>query len=134
MSNGRSGPQPMQGDQTPLVLIIEDEEAIADALALVIEEAGYTVAAASSGPKALEAVQAGVRPQLIISDFMMPQMDGAVLIRAIRDVLGTDTPPIVLMSAAGLRYIRSAEADAYLAKPFTLEAVESLLLRFLPEV
>jgi CheY-like chemotaxis protein len=134
VSNALRGPQPMQGDQTPLVLIIEDEDAIADALALVIEEAGYAVASASSGPKALEAVQAGGRPQLIVSDFIMPQMDGAALIRAIRDVLGTDTPPIVLMSAAGPRYIRSAEADAYLPKPFTLEAVESLLLRFLPQI
>lgn len=134
MNTVRGGPPPMQSEQTPLVLIIEDEEAIADALALVIEEAGYAVAAASSGPKALEAVQAGVRPQLIISDFMMPQMDGAALIRAIRDIMGRGTPPIVLMSAAGPRYLRSAEADAYLPKPFTLEAIESLLLRFLPEV
>jgi CheY-like chemotaxis protein len=134
VSNALRGPQPMQGDQTPLVLIIEDEDAIADALALVIEEAGYAVASASSGPEALEVFQAGVRPQLIISDFMMPQMDGAALIREIRDVLGADTPPIVLMSAAGPRYIRAVEADAYLPKPFTLEVVESLLLRFLPEV
>ena len=116
---------------TPVVLIAEDEEPIAEALAYVVQSAGYRAVVAVHGSAALELAHA-LRPDLIMTDLMMPQMGGEELIRALRQTwLGT-VPPIVLMTAAGRRYAEAAGADAVLLKPFEIEEVEALLHRFLP--
>lgn len=122
-----------------VVLIAEDEEPIAQALAYLVEDAGYTAVVAANGRAAFELALAR-RPALIITDLMMPQMSGQELIRALRETwkgeLGQSAappivPPIVLMTAAGRRYAEDAGADALLLKPFELEQVEALLRRFL---
>lgn len=87
---------------TPVVLIVEDEEHIAEALAFVIEEAGYAVRTARNGREALALVAEG-EPNLIISDLMMPQVNGEQLLRELR-ARGIKTP-VVLMSAAGRRHV-----------------------------
>ena len=113
-----------------MVLIAEDEEPIAQVLAYMVEDAGYTVVNAVHGRAALELAYMR-RPDLIITDLMMPQMNGKELIHALRETMQADTPPIVLMTAAGVRYAEDAGADAVLLKPFELEQVEELLQRFL---
>lgn len=113
-----------------VVLIAEDEEPIADALAYLVQSAGYRAVVAVHGAAALELAQAH-RPDLIITDLMMPQMGGEELIRALRQTWPGTAPPIVLMTAAGRRYAEAAGADAVLLKPFEIEEVEALLQRFL---
>lgn len=118
---------------SPLILIAEDEEPIAEALAYVVEEAGYTPLLATHGKEALELARAQ-HPALVITDLMMPHMDGAELITALRadaDANGHNPPPIILMTAAGLRRAEKAGADAVLRKPFNLDELEDLLHRFL---
>jgi two-component system response regulator VicR len=122
-----------RADPRALVLIIDDEEPIAEALAYIVGDAGYATACATSGRMALEIVEAGARPALVITDLMMPQMDGVALIGALRASLGAAMPPVVLMTAAGPRYIASAAADAVLAKPFEIGEVEALLIHFLSD-
>lgn len=113
-----------------IVLIVEDEGPIAEALTYVVEEAGFTALVASHGKAGLNlALQH--RPALILSDVMMPQMGGPELIRAVRAALETRAPPIVLMTAADLRFAQDAGADAVLTKPFELAAIEAMLRRFL---
>lgn len=113
-----------------IVLIVEDEGPIAEALTYVVEEAGFTALVASHGKAGLTlALQH--RPALILSDVMMPQMGGPELIRAVRAALETRAPPIVLMTAADLRFAKDAGADAVLTKPFELAAIEAMLRRFL---
>lgn len=119
--------------QPSLVLIAEDEEPIAEAIALIVEDAGYTPLLAAHGKQALELARLR-RPVLVISDLMMPQMDGAELIAALRAdaALNGDTPPpVILMTAAGIKRAQAADADALLRKPFNLEDLEELLFRFL---
>jgi DNA-binding response OmpR family regulator len=112
------------------VLIVEDEEPIAEALASIVEEAGYVAIAAPHGKAALElAVQH--RPALIFTDLMMPKMSGSEFIRALRAELNSNTPPIVIMTAGDIRFAMDAGADSVLKKPFELAVVEALLLRFL---
>lgn len=118
--------------QKSLVLIVEDEQPIAEALAFIVEDAGYAVAVAAHGNEALERVRAGECPDLLITDLMMPKMDGAALIRVLRSTLGPRMPPVVLMTAAGPQYAEPVGADAVLDKPFDLHKVESLLQRLLP--
>lgn len=125
--------RPSPTDARKLVLIAEDEGPIADALAFIISDAGYTPLVAAHGREALELARAR-HPKLVITDLMMPQMSGADLIRALREDAsneGIQSVPVVLMTAASGRMTRVAEADAILRKPFDIEEVEALLSRFL---
>lgn len=118
-----------------LVLIAEDEEPIASALILVVEDAGYASIVATHGREALDLCRAH-HPALVITDLMMPYLDGMELIVAIREEAERDgyvPPPIVLMTAAGPRRAQEADADALLRKPFNIADVEDLLHRFLGE-
>ena len=116
-----------------LVLIAEDEEPVAEALALMVADAGYTPLIAVQGKQALDLARER-RPALIITDLMMPFLNGAQLIEAIRADAALDNhrpPPMILMTAAGLRRALEANADVLLKKPFDVSEVEELLLRFL---
>src|SRR5258706_13843536 len=108
----------------------EDEEPIAQALAYLIEDAGYMPVVAVHGKAALEMALAQ-RPDLIITDLMMPQMSGKEFISALRAALDTATPPIILMTAAGRRYTDAAGPNGLLGKPFELSEVENPLERYL---
>lgn len=119
--------------ETPVVLIAEDEEPIAQAIAYIVEDLGYTPAVAIHGKQALELART-YRPALVITDLMMPQMTGAELIRALRQDAAQKeypAPPIILMSAAGRQYVDTVQADAYLPKPFDVVEVEALLEQYL---
>jgi DNA-binding response OmpR family regulator len=116
-------------ERSKTVLIVEDEEHIAEALAFIIEDAGYAVLIAHNGKEALGIITQAV-PDLVISDLMMPQMSGAQLLEALR-AQGKSTLPIVLMSAAGREHIPAVGADATLGKPFEIAEIDALLRRFL---
>jgi CheY-like chemotaxis protein len=114
-------------------LIAEDEEPIAEAIALIVEDAGYTPLVAAHGKQALELARLR-RPALVITDLMMPQMDGTELIATLRADAAADAhapPPIILMTAAGMKRAQEAGANALLRKPFELDDLEALLFRFL---
>ncbi|HEU5442047.1 MAG TPA: response regulator [Ktedonobacterales bacterium] len=117
-----------------VVLIADDDEPIAQALAYIVEECGGLPLVAAHGRQALE-LALTYHPALIITDLMMPQMTGAELMAALRAdaaVGGYRPAAIVLMSAAGTQYMDSLGADAVLPKPFDLTDVEALIERFLP--
>ena len=120
-------------DTAPLVLIVEDEGPIAEAIALIVRDAGFEPMVAADGLQALE--MAGAHPPaLVITDLMMPRLDGAELIAALRSRAALDggsAPPTVLVTAAGLRRAEAAGADAVLRKPFDMAALDRLLRRFL---
>jgi DNA-binding response OmpR family regulator len=116
-----------------LVLIAEDEEPLAETVAFVVQGAGYRPLVALHGRQALELARAR-RPALVITDLMLPHLDGAGLIAALRAEAaagGEAAPPIVLMTAASLALARAAGADVVLRKPFHLVDLEALLRGFL---
>ena len=121
-------------DATPkLILIAEDEAPIADAIAMIVEDVGYTPLVAEHGEEALELARSR-RPDLIITDLMMPRLDGVALISAIREDAMRDghrAPPIILMTAAGMRRAQEVGADAVVRTPFNVEDLEMLIRRFL---
>ncbi|HEX8035630.1 MAG TPA: response regulator [Ktedonobacterales bacterium] len=120
---------------TPLVLILEDEEPIAIALSLIIEDAGYAAVYTTDARHALALVREH-SPALILTDLMMPRMNGGQFVTALREQAsreGIPMPPVVLMTATDLRYATEIGADAVLGKPFDLKTVEALLTRFLPQ-
>ncbi len=115
-----------------LVLIAEDEEPLAETVALAVREAGYTPLIALHGRQALELARAR-RPALLVLDLMLPYLDGATIITALReDARATGTmPPIILMTGASLVQARAAGADVVLRKPFHLADLVRFLHRFL---
>ncbi len=107
----------------PNILVVDDEEDMLETIAYNLERAGHQVARASSGAAAL-ALIGGETPDLIISDVMMPGMDGLAFCAAVRARAATALTPFLFVTGkgqagdkyAGLR----AGADDYVTKPFDL--------------
>jgi DNA-binding response OmpR family regulator len=101
------------------ILLADDESAITDNLAPILERSGFEVVVASDGEQALEQIGASP-PDLIILDVLMPRIDGREVLRQLRGQ-GNWTPVILLtqVGEAGERAMALEEgADDYLNKPF----------------
>lgn len=112
------------------ILIVEDEAPQRDLLAVIFDEAGYKVQRAIHGRQALDII-AEELPDLVISDVMMPVMDGLQLCHWLKSNRATKNIPVILMSAAGSRIADGAGADAFVGKPFSLDDLEALVARLL---
>jgi CheY-like chemotaxis protein len=113
------------------ILVVDDEPSIAQTIGWVLRDEGYEVAFARNGREALERV-AEARPDLVITDIMMPVMDGWALCRALREDPATRAIPVVLTTAVPSLIQRGGvEYSAYLAKPFDLDAVAQTVARAL---
>jgi CheY-like chemotaxis protein len=108
------------------VLVVEDEAPIREFIVGVLTDAGYHVLSARDGAQALAQVQA-TPPALVITDLMMPHMNGAELCRRIKAAFPDATIPVIMMSAGGLQPLRASGADAVLAKPFDIEQLLDLV-------
>jgi CheY-like chemotaxis protein len=130
---GHSGHGVPRPPQPYLVLVAEDDEPVAEAIALLILDAGYAVLRAAHGREAFELYRRH-RPALIMTDLMMPYMSGADLIIAVQKEAaanGAPAPPIIVVTAANWRLAQEVGADAVVQKPFDLNQIEVLLLRYL---
>lgn len=109
------------------ILLVEDEQTLAETIKLNLELEGYTVNAVGDGKKALKAFKQG-RYNLIILDVMLPEMDGFTVCESIR--LENNQVPILILTAksSGADRVNGLRigADDYLTKPFNLE---EMLLR-----
>jgi len=117
------------------ILVVDDEDNLRTMLAAALKFEGYQVVQAANGREGLRSVKEQ-RPDLIVLDVMMPELDGFGMLKRLRDV-GDRTPVIFLTARA-----ESADAveglglgaDDYLAKPFSLEElvarVEAVMRRF----
>ncbi|MCW3064107.1 MAG: two component transcriptional regulator, winged helix family [Solirubrobacterales bacterium] len=115
------------------VLVVDDEADVRNLIRILLERAGHDVSEAASGREALRRLHA-VRPDLVVLDVTMPEMDGWQTLERIRDL--SDVPVLMLTARAGeLDKVRGlkAGADDYVVKPFgrqeLLARVEALLRR-----
>ncbi len=133
MGSNQPGPVPSING-APLVLIVEDEQPIAEALRYVMEDRGYQTVIGQDGLEGLELARRR-RPDLIITDLMMPRLDGLMFIRALREDAartGRPAPPVILTSAIdNFSAMDSNAPDAFISKPFDLDYLEQLLDRYL---
>jgi CheY-like chemotaxis protein len=121
-----------EADQV-VVLIAEDEETIAETLAMIVEDFGYMPLIAHDGREALTLAQQQ-HPDLIITDLMMPYLNGADLIAAVRgdaEEHGIDPPPIMVVTAVSPMRAEEAGADEVVAKPFNITTIEAAIQRLL---
>lgn len=115
---------------TKTILIADDEEFIVDLLATLLEDEQYRVLRAYDGEQAFLAVE-HERPNLIITDVMMPRLTGTELARRIRAKEPAPPTPIILMSA--VRQPPTIPDTHYLAKPFDIDQVLDLVERLLAQ-
>jgi len=118
----------IEAGRRPSVLIVDDNADLRTYLSELLSSA-YDVTTAGDGVEALEAIRA-CRPDIVVSDVMMPRLDGGGLIRALRAEPTTVSLPVILLSArageeAAIQGI-DAGSDDYLVKPF---AARELLAR-----
>lgn len=105
----------------PLVLIVDDSSSVRHLLRRSLEEAGHEVIEACDGLSAL-AVLAKRRPQLVLTDVNMGEMDGLTLVRRIRERFGRSELPVLVLTTEASDEMkargRDAGATGWLVKPF----------------
>jgi DNA-binding response OmpR family regulator len=111
------------------VLIVEDEAALAALLGDVLEAAGYEVSITTAGRAATTSVQD--MPIAIVLDYLMPGLNGTQVVKQIREAMGSEAPPVILVTGLSNARELATEAgvDAYLRKPFDVEAFVELVDR-----
>jgi two-component system response regulator VicR len=102
------------------VLIVDDEPDTLELVKLVLESGGFKTVSAASGMEALREVDVS-KPDLVLLDIMMPDMDGWEVFRKIKEI--NSTLPIVILTAKAQNFDRLLglhvlKADNYITKPF----------------
>jgi two-component system phosphate regulon response regulator PhoB len=112
-----------------VILLVEDEPAVREFLAQALEQNGHRVLQAVNGQQALKVISGAARetPDLIISDVMMPMIGGVELCRQIKSDPASAEIPVILMSATVQPSHVGNLADAFILKPFDLEALDVLI-------
>ena len=125
-------PSDAMDSQGPLILIIDDEEALRDGCKQALERSGYCVETAKEGIEGIR-IAREKKPALAFIDLKMPGLSGMEII----EILSKDVPDIVLVMITGFASIVSAVeaiqkgAYDYLPKPFTPEQIRTVTLRAL---
>ena len=99
------------------VMVVDDEPDMRHLLRITLELAGYGVVEAAHGEAALEQVRRSP-PQIVLTDQMMPRMNGRELIERLRAEETTKAIPIVMLSGTRAAQAGADAADAVLGKPF----------------
>lgn len=120
----------------PLVLIVDDDRDVQMVAMHAVSSLGYEVASASDGEEALAQVRKR-KPDLILTDALLPRLDGRELCRMLKNDPETSSITVVIMSAvykAG-RYrseaLRDFRADEFVVKPLEVSVLRETLSRFL---
>ena len=102
----------------PLVLVADDEPRITKLVAIALTEEGFRVITASNGEEALRLADE-YRPDIILLDIVMPDLDGIEVMRQLRE---SRSVPVILLTAKGSTADKAKGldlgADDYIAKPF----------------
>ena len=118
------------------ILAVDDEPHILRLIQFTLERAGYEVVTAQNGAEALKVID-GRRPALIISDVMMPYVNGFEFLRRLRANSQTADIPVILLtvrsSDTDISDAWSMGVDLYLPKPFMPAELISFVERLLPE-
>ena len=123
------------------ILVVEDERAIQELIAINLEQAGQRALTADSAERALELIQHEL-PDLVLLDWMLPGQSGLELARRLRGDARTRELPIIMLTARAeesdkLRGLQTG-ADDYITKPFSVRElqarIKAVLRRRAPEI
>jgi DNA-binding response OmpR family regulator len=120
------------------ILCIEDEPQMIDLIRLILESEGYDVIGAEGGQEGLERMRAE-RPDLILLDLMMPEMDGGDVFHHMKEEVELRDIPVIVVTAKAapidkVLWVNVAKVDDYVTKPFgpreLVESIEKVLARY----
>jgi len=118
----------------PKILVVEDDTAILANLARFLRLEGFEVLTARNGAEGLRAA-CEHRPDLVLSDLVMPEMDGETLLAALRADAASARLPVIFLTASADRAARDAKlqlgASDYLVKPLDLQQLLDAVRRHL---
>jgi len=124
----------MDGDGTKTVLLIDDDREIASTIHSVLTHAGYKVSLASNGVEGQRQIEA-TKPDLVITDMMMPRMGGFPVLEFLKSLDPDDRPKVIMITAnEGSRHKAYAEMLGvvdYLRKPFPMDVLLEAVKRAL---
>jgi two-component system, OmpR family, response regulator VicR len=133
-------PAEVSGKQSmATILVVDDEPGIIDVLTVFLQDEGHVVISATNGREAL-ARSAEICPNLVISDYRMPEMDGISFLCALRALPAAARIPFILTSSVPESMLRIGfdpgepsgyDYDAFIAKPFRLHVVADCVSRLL---
>lgn len=137
LGDGGAAPQPsLSAAPPPRVLIVDDEEDMRSLVACYVEQMGYTVTTASAPGEALDCLETTTF-EVVITDALMPGMDGRELCQKIKTTYGSRIKVVVMTSLyTASRYKSEARtrfrADEYLTKPLHFAVLKAALDRVAP--
>jgi CheY-like chemotaxis protein len=114
-----------------IIMVVDDDPGILEALEIVVSEIGYSVVAVSDAHQVIDQASQH-RPQLILLDLLLSGVDGRDVTKNLKHNQKTSHSPVILMSADARVEEKSLEAGAngYLKKPFDLDILEKLITQF----
>ena len=119
--------------QRPILVIAEDDEEIRDYLVQELCN-DYEIKAFTDGRHAFAEIMRSV-PDLVLSDVMMPDMDGNTLCMSLRSNLATSHVPVVMLTAMSMDEDRlrglTTGADAYIVKPFNMDILRQTIINLI---
>jgi excisionase family DNA binding protein len=119
----RSGPGG-QSKGGPVVLLVDDDERVRELVRINLEFEGYSVREAADANEGLAAIDEA-KPDLVLLDVMMPQVDGWEMLRRMQELYGVGAIPVVMFSSQvdeqAEEQATSRGAQAFVGKPFDLQ-------------
>ncbi|MBX3003516.1 MAG: response regulator [Anaerolineales bacterium] len=124
-------------EQTRKVVCVEDEQEMIDLMRLILSRRGFEVLGANGGVKGLALIRAE-KPDIVLLDLMMPEMDGWQVYQQLKADPATEHIPVVVVTAKAQNIdkvlgLHIAKVDDYISKPFSLQElvdrVEAVLAR-----
>ena len=117
-------------EQSGSILLVDDEPGLREAVQAYLEDSGFKVRPASNAKEGWELLQQET-PDVLVSDVMMPQVDGYAFLAQVRDDIRFKGLPVLFLTARGMTSDRiqgyNAGCDAYLSKPFDPEELVAVI-------
>ena len=118
------------------ILCIDDENGVVELVELIMQREGMTVRGASSGPEGLALMRQN-RPQVVLLDIMMPDMDGWEVFKEMKADENLEQIPVIIITARDSTFEEiiareRAGVDDYITKPFTPERLRKSIKKVLP--
>lgn len=117
-------------ETTGRILLVDDEPGLREAVQAYLEDSGFEVETASNATEGWGKLQVSM-PDVLISDVMMPQVDGYQFLKQVREDARYQALPVVFLTARGMTSDRiqgyNAGVDAYLPKPFDPEELVAIV-------
>ncbi len=131
----RSTDMPQNVNMPKVILIVDDDQQVQALLRRLLFESGYTTIVAVNGRQGVELAKTR-KPDLILMDILMPEMDGNIACHIIKTDSVTSEIPVVMLTAVdtepGKVIAKEVSADGYVTKPFTRERLLAIVSQFLP--